>query len=158
MNKKDKKQKELFKKSNSRKWINHGHHRRFAAGADVIEVQHALHRPLLHAPDNTLRLRCKQCLGSLRLGGGLLTLIWHCDLALWPWRGFVHWPSSAGCWGSLKYYSIDVMVLMICSPLPLLAITFQSHLNMDENILKTHAGGLHSTSAKLTSSDIYTHQ
>lgn len=82
MNKKDKKQKELFKKSNSRKWINHGHHRRFAAGADVIEVQHALHRPLLHAPDNTLRLLCKQSLGSLRLGGGLLTLIWHCDLAL----------------------------------------------------------------------------
>lgn len=38
MNKKDKKKKELLKKSNLRKWINYGYYRRFAAGVDVIEV------------------------------------------------------------------------------------------------------------------------
>lgn len=104
MNKKDKKTKKdlIKKKRDSRKWIDHGYHRRFSAGTDVIKVQHALYGSLLHAPDDTLCLLRKQCLSSLWLGAGLLTLIWHRDLALRPWRGLVHWPSSAGCWGSLE--------------------------------------------------------
>ena len=47
-----------------REGVDHGRHRRLVPGADVVEVQHALHRPGLHPPHDGLGVTAEQ-------GGGL---------------------------------------------------------------------------------------
>lgn len=48
-----------------REGVDHGGHGRLYSGADVVKVQHALHRPGLHAPHDGLGVFAEEggCLG-----------------------------------------------------------------------------------------------
>lgn len=46
-----------------REWINHGSDRRLIPGADIIKVQHALHRSCLHPPNDSLGVTAEQGCG-----------------------------------------------------------------------------------------------
>lgn len=48
---------------NIREGVDHGCHRGFVPGADVVKVQHALHGTCLHAPDDGLGLLSEECGG-----------------------------------------------------------------------------------------------
>lgn len=43
-----------------REWINHGSYRRFVPGANVIKIQHPLHSPGLHAPNDRFGVAAEQ--------------------------------------------------------------------------------------------------
>lgn len=46
-----------------REWINHGSHRGFIPGANIIKVQHSLDSPGLHPPHDCLGMAAEQCCG-----------------------------------------------------------------------------------------------
>lgn len=70
--------------SDSRERVDHGSHRGLVTGADVVEVQHALHSPGLHAPHNGLGVAAEE--------GGALSW-WAETQRVHP----VHTPLGAPC-------------------------------------------------------------